>query len=55
MDTIDTKKGVPRSRLAANEEFRNQYARAREEQLDALADEILQIADESRVGAVNLA
>jgi hypothetical protein len=31
--------------LAANVEFRDQYARAREAQADALADEILDIAD----------
>jgi len=32
--------------LAANEEFREQYARARELQADALFDEILEIADD---------
>ena len=32
--------------LAANMEFRDQYARAREAQADALADEILDIADD---------
>lgn len=32
--------------LAENETFRNQYARAREAQADALADDILQIADD---------
>jgi len=33
--------------LMKNEEFCNQYARAREEQADTLADEILAIADET--------
>jgi hypothetical protein len=33
--------------LAENEAFRDQYARAREAQADALADEILDIADET--------
>lgn len=32
--------------LAAHESFRNQYARAREAQADAIFDEILDIADE---------
>lgn len=32
--------------LAANEAFRIQYARAREEQADVLAEEIVQIADD---------
>lgn len=32
--------------LAANEEFREQYARAREAQADTLADEIVGIADD---------
>ena len=32
--------------LAAREEFRDQYARAREAQADALSDEILDIADD---------
>mgnify|MGYP000867958778 CR=1 FL=1 len=32
--------------LAANEAFREQYARAREEQAESYADEITQIADE---------
>lgn len=32
--------------LAANETFRDQYARAREEQADAYADEIVGIADD---------
>jgi hypothetical protein len=32
--------------LASQEEFRDQYARAREAQADALADEILDIADD---------
>lgn len=34
--------------LAANEGFREQYARAREAQADALFDEILEIADDAR-------
>lgn len=34
--------------LAANEEFRDQYARAREAQADAIFDEILDIADDAR-------
>ena len=33
--------------LGNNESFRDQYARAREEQADAIFDECLQIADES--------
>lgn len=33
--------------LATNKEFRDQYARARECQADAIADEILNIADEA--------
>lgn len=33
--------------LAVNKEFRDQYARARETQADAIADEILNIADEA--------
>jgi hypothetical protein len=32
--------------LGANEEFRDQYARAREAQAEALADEIIDIADD---------
>lgn len=32
--------------LAKHEEFREQYARAREDQADALADDIVRIADE---------
>jgi hypothetical protein len=32
--------------LASNEQFRDQYARARETQADALFDEILDIADD---------
>lgn len=32
--------------LSQNEEFRDQYARAREEQADALFDELLEIADD---------
>lgn len=34
--------------LAAHETFRDQYARAREAQADALADEILDIADDGK-------
>jgi hypothetical protein len=34
--------------LAAHKTFQDQYARAREEQADALFDEILQIADDGR-------
>lgn len=34
--------------LAANEEFREQYARARETQADAMLEEILQIADDGQ-------
>lgn len=34
--------------LAAHDEFRDQYARAREAQADALADEMLDIADDGR-------
>ena len=37
--------------LAANETFRDQYARARESQADAIADEILNIADEAEDAA----
>lgn len=37
--------------LAANKEFRDQYARARECQADAIADEILNIADEAEDAA----
>lgn len=37
--------------LAANKEFRDQYARARETQADAIADEILDIADEAEDAA----
>lgn len=33
--------------MGANEEFRQQYACAREDQADTLADEIIDIADES--------
>lgn len=36
--------------LAASEEFRDQYARARESQADALFDEILHIADTPETG-----
>lgn len=34
--------------LRENEEFQKQYARAREEQADMLADEIIEIADKAR-------
>lgn len=34
--------------LAAHEEFRDQYARAREAQADTLVDEILEISDDGR-------
>lgn len=34
--------------LADNEDFRDQYARAREDQADTLADEILEISDDGR-------
>ena len=34
--------------LAANESFRDMYARAREDQADTLADEIIAISDEQR-------
>ena len=34
--------------LAANEVFRDQYARAREAQADALFDDVLEIADDAR-------
>lgn len=36
--------------LLANEPFRDMYARAREDQADTLADEIVAIADEPMVG-----
>lgn len=36
--------------LASNAEFRDQYAHAREAQADTLADEILDLADASRIG-----
>lgn len=36
--------------LATNNIFRDQYARAREAQADTLADEILNLADECRIG-----
>ena len=36
--------------LASNEEFSEQYARARETQADALFDEILDIADTPMIG-----
>lgn len=36
--------------LIANETFRDMYARAREDQADTLADEIVAIADEPMVG-----
>lgn len=34
--------------LAAHQEFRDQYARAKDEAADALADDILEIADDGR-------
>jgi hypothetical protein len=34
--------------LAINEDFRHQYALAREDQADTLADEIIDIADDSK-------
>lgn len=37
--------------LAADEAFRDMYARAREDQADTLADEIVAIADEAEVSA----
>ncbi len=36
--------------LASNEVFREMYVRAREDQADTLADEIITISDESQVG-----
>lgn len=36
--------------LASDESFRNQYAHARDAQADTLADEILNLADECRIG-----
>lgn len=36
--------------LAENDAFRDQYARAREDQADTLADEIVSIADKAMVG-----
>ncbi len=36
--------------LASNEVFREMYTRAREDQADTLADEIITIADESQMG-----
>lgn len=44
-DSMPSKAAVFRW-LATNPEFRDQYARAREAQADALADEILDIADD---------
>jgi hypothetical protein len=38
--------------LAAHEDFREQYARAREAQADTLADEALYIADTPKVGVI---
>ncbi len=38
--------------LDANENFRSQYAHARERQADALFDEILDIADQARMGEI---
>lgn len=46
-DGLPTKTTVFRW-LKANEEFRDQYARAREAQADALFDDILDIADNAR-------
>lgn len=40
--------------LARHEEFRDQYARAREAQADAIADEVLHIADEPLVGKITV-
>ena len=40
--------------LGAHEEFRDQYARAREAQADAIADECLHIADEPLVGTITV-
>jgi hypothetical protein len=40
--------------LGAHEEFRDQYARAREAQADAIADEVLHIADEPLVGKITV-
>ena len=45
--------GMPDARtvfrwLAANDEFRQQYARAKEEAADALVEDILEIADDGR-------
>jgi methionine synthase II (cobalamin-independent) len=37
--------------LASNKDFRDQYARARETQADAIADEILNIADDAEDAA----
>ena len=38
--------------LEAHEDFRDQYARAREAQADTLADEITHIADTPQVGQI---
>jgi hypothetical protein len=40
--------------LGAHEEFRDQYARAREAQADSIADEVLHIADEPLVGTITV-
>jgi hypothetical protein len=37
--------------LAAHDEFRNRYARARDDQADTLADEIITVADDSKLEA----
>lgn len=51
--TICSDEGMPSKTtvfrwLAANEQFRDQYARAREAQADAIFDDILSIADDGR-------
>lgn len=51
--TICTDEGMPDKAtvfrwLAAHEAFRDQYARAREAQADAMLEEILEIADDGR-------
>lgn len=38
--------------IAANDTFRDMYARAREDQADTLADEIIDISDESRLDKI---
>jgi len=45
LDEIFPNKSTVFRWLAANKEFRDQYARARETQADVIADEILAIAD----------